>query len=231
MAKCVIPGCDRKVTARGWCPLHYKRWRRHGDPLRTCRSGGQTHGRSRTPEYAAWIHMLDRCYNASNPGYSNYGGRGIRVCDRWITSFANFLSDLGERPSANHMLDRIDNDGNYTPSNCRWATPRVQGNNKRNNRLITYGDKTLTLSQWTAELHLPRGLIDSRLRAGWSISEALTVPNGQRRKPEMPYAKLTVDAVLQIRADNRRAIDIARAHGIKEGTVFKIKRRATWRHV
>lgn len=80
-------------------------------------------------EYRAWVHMRQRCNNPNNPGYLDYGGRGIRVCDRW-NKFENFLTDMGERPE-DRSLDRINNDGNYEPSNCRWATRKTQNNNKR----------------------------------------------------------------------------------------------------
>ena len=90
-----------------------------------------THGKTKTPEYQAWISMLKRCYKPRTRAYQNYGGRGIRVCKRWRDSFENFLEDMGERPSAIHSLDRRDNDGDYTPSNCRWATVWVQNNNRR----------------------------------------------------------------------------------------------------
>jgi hypothetical protein len=91
----------------------------------------RTHGRYETPEYHAWESMKQRCYNKRHASYSDYGGRGITMCDRWLESFENFFSDMGKKPSAHHSIDRRDNDGNYDPSNCRWATDSEQRRNKR----------------------------------------------------------------------------------------------------
>jgi hypothetical protein len=94
-------------------------------------SSNTKHGMSRTAIYHAWVAMIERCDNPKNKAYKNYGGRGITVCERWRESVANFVADMGPRPSKRHTLDRINNDGNYEPTNCRWATWDVQSRNKR----------------------------------------------------------------------------------------------------
>src|SRR5229473_4969324 len=95
--------------------------------------GHTTHRRGTTPEYTAWRSMRQRCYLPSATGYKYGGGRGITVCKRWRESFPNFLADMGNKPEGIHFLDRINNDGNYEPGNCRWATPKQSANNRRRN--------------------------------------------------------------------------------------------------
>lgn len=110
-----------------------------------------THGLSSTAEFSIWTGMQTRCGNKSRPEYMNYGGRGIRVCDRWASSFENFISDMGMRPSNKHSIDRINPDGDYEPKNCRWATSHEQANNKRNNLLVEINGDEKTLTEWCKE--------------------------------------------------------------------------------
>jgi hypothetical protein len=100
------------------------------------------------PLFEVWNGMLDRCMNTATPAYKNYGGRGITVCDRWRKSFWDFVSDMGERPSSSHSLDRKDNNGNYTPENCRWATQREQMGNTRRNRFVEINGVRMIVSDW-----------------------------------------------------------------------------------
>lgn len=107
------------------------------------------------PLYRCWEAMRRRCYVKSDHAYSSYGGRGISVCERWRENFANFLADMGERPSLKHSLDRIDNNGNYEKSNCRWATFSEQCRNRRNNQLVEtqYGILPLTIATQRYNIH------------------------------------------------------------------------------
>lgn len=131
----------------------------------------------RTPEYKTWDSMKERCNNPNKAGYEHYGGRGIVVCERWLHSFANFLEDMGRKPTPNHSIDRWpDANGNYEPGNCRWATNDEQQNNRRNNALITFQGRTQNMAQWAREIGIPRWLICHRLNAGWTVEKALTDP-------------------------------------------------------
>lgn len=133
----------------------------------------KTHGQTDSPTYISWERMRSRCYNPKNPSYNHYGACGIKVCDRWRTSFENFLEDMGERPSKKHSLDRIDVNGNYEPSNCRWATDIEQQNNKKNNNTITYNGETHTVMEWSRTLGISPHGIYSRKRRGKSPEECL----------------------------------------------------------
>ena len=122
--------------------------------------------------YTCWKHMLQRCYNPRNPRYSRYGGRGIKVCDRWKDphhGFDNFCRDMGDMP-VGKSLNRIDNDGDYSPDNCNWASPLEQANNVNRNIWIEYDGRLQTSSQWAKERGLSTQQIQYRYHAKWSPS-------------------------------------------------------------
>lgn len=146
----------------------------HGKSIR------RLHGRAGTVEYRTWTSMKQRCFNPSNPSYPHWGGRGITVCEDWL-DFNQFFMDMGPRPSKGHSLERIDNDGNYEPSNCRWVKIDVQANNKRRNRVIEFRGRTQTLAQWAKEFGIGWMTLRARLDSyGWSIEDALTTSVGCR---------------------------------------------------
>jgi hypothetical protein len=137
-----------------------------------------THGYSgsiRSREYIAWCAMKQRCLYKNHIGYHQWGGRGIAICDRWLgeDGFVNFLSDMGTKPTKKHTLDRIDNDGNYEPSNCRWSTVKEQSANRRSNRMIELDGVVKSLDDWSEIANVNRITIHSRLKAGWGIKDAI----------------------------------------------------------
>ncbi len=132
-----------------------------------------THGMSHTGEYHSYNGMIARCYNTNLKRYKDWGGRGISVCERWLESFENFYEDMGPKPSNGYTIERIDNNGNYTPENCIWATQKEQGRNQRTNVHITYNNITLTVSEWSEKLGIKAATIYARVRKGKSPEECL----------------------------------------------------------
>lgn len=133
----------------------------------------RTHGMSKSKSYQAYATMISRCENPRFPKFKSYGARGIKVCQRWRHDFAAFMADMGERPEG-MTLDRIDNDGDYEPSNCRWATLLEQSINKRNTVRLTHNGKTMSLVEWSSITGIPYGTIRQRIyRYGWSVEQAL----------------------------------------------------------
>lgn len=145
-----------------------------------------THGHAavgaKSSTYRSWEAMRRRCLDSDAVDYARYGGRGIKVCERWKCSFEHFLADLGERPGGT-TLDRIDNGGDYTPENCRWADVKTQGRNQRTNVLLTWNGETLSAPEWAERTGIPVAAIRHRRRAGWSVERTLLEPvNPQRTR-------------------------------------------------
>jgi hypothetical protein len=141
--------------------------------------------RNPSPEYRTWIMMKQRCLNPNAHAYENYGGRGIGICPQWLT-FTGFLADMGSRPLGT-TLERIDNDGDYEPGNCRWATRREQARNTRRNHLVTAFGRTQTLADWSDESGVSQAAIWRRLFVhGWSADDAVSLPVGVRTRWSKP---------------------------------------------
>lgn len=137
-------------------------------------------------EFNIWRNMIDRTSNPNSKDFNRYGKRGISVCDEWRNSFKKFYDWANANGySDNLTIDRINNDGNYEPSNCRWATVKTQSNNKRNNVLLNFNNETHTLTQWSEILKIKPETITSRLNRGWNIKESLTAPLKNKFKEEI----------------------------------------------
>jgi len=134
-----------------------------------------------TPTYVCWQGMIQRCYDKNFSRYYLYGGRGIEVCDRW-RDFRNFLADMGEKPDKMSIDRYPNNDGNYEPSNCRWATMKQQGQNRRTNKLLIHNGESKSVSEWAEIMEVPRSVFQDRIRLGWSDSAIITTPYTPRTK-------------------------------------------------
>lgn len=137
--------------------------------------GGLKHGQSETNVYRAWNSMIQRCTNPNSTAYASYGGRGIKVCDEWLT-FEGFVKEMGERQD-DMTLERINNELSYSKDNCKWATRKEQANNRRTNVKLEYNGKVMNISQWASEFGLSKVSLKARIERGWSVERALTTPN------------------------------------------------------
>lgn len=141
-------------------------------------SSMKTHGMSKTPIYKLWHSMKTRCTDPKSHRFSRYGARGIKLCKRWM-KFDNFYADMGEMPPGK-SIDRIDNDGDYEPSNCRWADSRTQSRNKLSNKIVTINDEKVCISDAAKMFEINFSTVRGRLRRGWSTADALQTPINQK---------------------------------------------------
>lgn len=140
----------------------------------------RSHGLSNTREYKIWKGIRKRCLNPKAPHFNRYGGRGITICERW-SKFENFIQDMGMAPSSSHSIDRMNNDGNYCPENCRWATAEQQIRNSTKAKKVTHKGITKCITEWAIEFGIDPGLMMERLRRGFSFEEAIDPKTKERR--------------------------------------------------
>lgn len=163
---CIKPGVQNRCRD---CQRAYQRKTRHA-------------WKKQPKEYFVWRAMISRCHNSTDPAFSSYGERGISVCERWRLSFATFLLDMGHRPDTT-TIERVNNNGNYEPGNCIWASRHVQQRNRRNNIRLSFNGKTQCLADWATELGINRVSLYGRIvKLGWSVQRALTEPIAIRRR-------------------------------------------------
>jgi hypothetical protein len=199
------------------------------------RANQTKHGLYRAREYRTWVGMKARCLNPKHTSYDRYGGRGITVCERWASSFENFIQDMGVAPSDKHELDRKNNDGHYTPENCRWATETEQARNTSFNVRYTHDGQTKPLSEWLELYGIDRGTVKHRLRNGMSFSEAISNPVRSRHGSDGTGAKLDDEKVLEIRrvhaAEKLTFAELGRRYGVSYHAIAKIIKRRSWAHI
>lgn len=132
---------------------------------------------TRRPEYRVWSGIKTRCTNPNDKFFHRYGGRGIKICERWVNSFENFLDDMGERPLPNSQIDRINGDGDYEPSNCRWTTPKENARNRNTSHVLTVNGQSKTLAEWEEVTGIDYQVIWTRLtKLGWTPEETINTP-------------------------------------------------------
>lgn len=190
-----------------------------------------------TPEYQSWCNAKSRCTNPNDINYENYGGRGIRMNPEWGKSFTLFLSDMGNRPSPRHSIDRIDVEGDYCRENCRWATPKEQANNKRNNLHVLIRGESLTLMQFAEKYNMAYHTVVRRYHRGVLPDDIVRElqTSGSKRRGTHNTVKLTPDSVREIRkryaTGNYTQTDLGREYGIRQDGISAVITRRTWKHV
>jgi hypothetical protein len=166
--------CGNEVTPRGYALRSGKAQSCGCRAREIARDTFTKHGMHDTRIYSIWANMLARCSNPSSAMFKHYGGRGIYVCERWHI-FDNFHKDMGVRPEG-RSLDRIDNNGPYGPTNCRWADKNTQSRNRRRLHLITFNGQTKIITDWAKDIGIQPSSLSQRLKNGWPLTRALTEP-------------------------------------------------------
>lgn len=166
-----VSGCHLKSGHTSSCGCLHK------EKFTTSRiTHGHTSGRNISPTYQTWSSMLKRCNNPAATNYDRYGGRGIKVCDRWH-EFESFLNDMGERPSTDYEIDRIDNNGNYEPGNCRWVTAKRNSRNRRSTRIIDTPNGRMSVKDASELSGINYGTLLSRVISGWPTDKLFEPAN------------------------------------------------------
>lgn len=178
-------GCNREVLCECNCGT-VKGVRRYNllySVSKDCGCSKRTHGMTGTPEYRTWAGMINRCTNPNEPGWDNYGGRGITVCPEWRNSFEQFFADMGPKPSPGFSLDRVDNNKGYSPSNCRWADPKTQARNTRKNRFVNFNGKRMTWAEAAETLGFDYYWFKGKLQCGVDIKDILLLRDKEEPRP------------------------------------------------
>lgn len=180
MRICSIDGCEKKHWGNGYCVMHNNRFKRHGDPLYL---KGSHHGKSHSREYKSWNSMIMRCTSPNATFYEHYGGRGIKVCNEWLNDFKQFYADMGDRPIG-MSLDRINNDGNYEPSNCKWSTQQEQVRNRRVMKSNLSGYSGIYWNKQRKRWIIDLSFYGTKIRGGSFVNLEAAITEAERLKQE-----------------------------------------------
>lgn len=185
------------------------------------------HGQKGTRLYRIWNGIKNRCTNANDESYKRYGARGISICDEWANDFMAFHDWAIENGySDNLSIDRIDNNGNYEPSNCRWADNKTQCRNRSSNHLVTYSGKTQTIAEWESELGFKKDILTTRLSHGWSVEKAIETPyTGYKFKCGKDFNKKVRETIVELDGEEHKIAEWCLLKGLKENTIIKRMRR------
>lgn len=186
------------------------------------------HGMTKTSMYSIWTGIKGRCLNPKNTNYSRYGGRGIKVCDRWLHSFENFLADMGERPSKEYSIDRIDNNGDYCPENCRWATKKEQANNRCSTHRIEYNNEIHSIAEISQLAGIDKTTLSMRYRKGAPPQTLFS--KGDLRTTKRTLTDEDVSFIRNSGLKYKQCI-IALGKHISEGTYYAAKRGRTYKNI
>lgn len=227
LCKCV---CGKEINVSG------DNLRSGGQKSCGCQQhNGSLNGLSKSPLYQVLKGMRVRCNNKNNNAYKNYGGRGIKVCDEWLNKengFLNFYNwSMNNGYEKGLTIDRIDVNGNYEPSNCRWATMEEQCNNKRNNHIITINDETHTLTEWANIYRINSKLLERRIKGGFMTDNLFAKPS----KENMIRNKLEKEQVLEIRKlykeKRYKQCELAKIFNISDSVIHNIVNYKTWKNI
>lgn len=211
--------------------------------VRSCGCSLLKHGHTRrlrsaghprvSPEWGCWSGMRTRCTNRRSKSWARYGGRGIRVCERW-GSFENFLVDMGPKPTPQHSIDRIDNEGHYEPGNCRWSLGKEQRDNRRVSRWLEARGQRHTVTDWSELTGVSRSAIRARLGLGWSVERAIFEPVSESHQQRGKPKKLACADVVAIRlraglGESKRGLAVE--FGVSESAIKQIVLRRVWKSV
>lgn len=184
-----------------------------------------SHGKRNTRLYRIWIGIKNRCTNTNDRAYPDYGGRGIKVCDEWLNDFMAFYNwSMDNGYGDNLTIDRIDNNGNYEPSNCRWTDVKTQCNNRRSNHLVTYKGRTQTVAEWEHELGFKKDILLCRFSLGWSVEKAIETPYKNRsfnNEHGYGYSREIKERLVCIDGETHTLKEWCDIKGLKDSTITR----------